>query len=175
MAKPTSTAMRPWPCHRLAKGLLRIGIDIGSAATFADLADDIWRRQSFAWDVPLMPAVHHGSRPWLDLFICISSWPVRALISVRRWLWNTASAFPAATPCMASWRSSCDGSGVGAGPSLLACGSWSWTSAASFWACIAPATRSAGSVWAFFCMSQSLPSAISTNVAWRASKSRTTG
>lgn len=33
---------------------------------FLELADDVWRREGFAWDAPLMLGIHRYSRPWLD-------------------------------------------------------------------------------------------------------------
>lgn len=35
-------------------------------AIFTDLAEDVWFREGFSWDAPLILALHHIGRPWLD-------------------------------------------------------------------------------------------------------------
>ncbi len=36
---------------------------------FLELVDDVWRREGFPWDAPLMLAIHCLSRPWLDTVV----------------------------------------------------------------------------------------------------------
>lgn len=36
---------------------------------FGALAEDVWMKESFSWDAPLMLAVHRLSAPWLDQFM----------------------------------------------------------------------------------------------------------
>lgn len=60
---------------------------------FLELAGDVWLNEGFAWDAPLMLAIHHYSRPWLDvLFMAITQTggvllviPVAGLVA---WLWR---------------------------------------------------------------------------------------
>lgn len=43
------------------------------AAIFLDLTGDVLFKEGLAWDVPLMLAIHHYRRPWLDtLFMAIT-------------------------------------------------------------------------------------------------------
>jgi membrane-associated phospholipid phosphatase len=46
-----------------ALGLLFI---LGLVAVFSDLVEDVWFREGFAWDAPIILAIHNFSRPWLD-------------------------------------------------------------------------------------------------------------
>lgn len=42
--------------------------------TFVKLADDVWFREGFRWDAPIMLAIHQYSQPWVDtLFIGITN------------------------------------------------------------------------------------------------------
>lgn len=53
-----------------------IGLLLALVATgiFIDLAGDVWLREGFTWDVPVMLAIHRLSRPWLDqLMLLITS------------------------------------------------------------------------------------------------------
>jgi membrane-associated phospholipid phosphatase len=55
---------RIWPALRVwLPGLLLV---IAASAIFIDLAGDVWLREGFAWDVPLIVAIHAYSAPWLD-------------------------------------------------------------------------------------------------------------
>jgi undecaprenyl-diphosphatase len=48
---------------RWALGLIFILVLV---AIFTDLTEDIWYREGFTWDAPLILAIHQFSRPWLD-------------------------------------------------------------------------------------------------------------
>ncbi len=48
---------------RWALGLLFI---LGLVAVFSDLVEDVWFREGFAWDAPIILTIHQLSRPWLD-------------------------------------------------------------------------------------------------------------
>jgi hypothetical protein len=37
----------------------------GLVALFTSLVEDVWFREGFAWDAPIILAIHHLSRPWL--------------------------------------------------------------------------------------------------------------
>ena len=37
-----------------------------AAAVFLELAGDVWLKEGFAWDAPLMLAIHRLQTPWLD-------------------------------------------------------------------------------------------------------------
>src|SRR6476659_809937 len=38
----------------------------GCSLSFGDLAEDVWFKEGFTWDVPVALAIHHFRRPWLD-------------------------------------------------------------------------------------------------------------
>jgi undecaprenyl-diphosphatase len=56
-APPLSLALR-W--------LGGLGLVLALVATFTELAEDVWFHEGFAWDAPLILALHQLSRPWLD-------------------------------------------------------------------------------------------------------------
>jgi len=39
-----------------------------ASIVFIELAEDVWLKEGFAWDAPLMLALHGLSQPWLDSF-----------------------------------------------------------------------------------------------------------
>jgi|GEM_PF-2873059 len=43
-----------------------LGLVLALVASFVELAEDVWFREGFAWDAPLILALHQLSRPWLD-------------------------------------------------------------------------------------------------------------
>lgn len=53
---------------RWALGLIVI---LGLVAIFTDLAEDVWFREGFTWDAPVILAIHQFSRPWLDTLMRI--------------------------------------------------------------------------------------------------------
>jgi len=54
--------------------MLNAVIFFSAGFTFLKLADDVWFREGFSWDAPIMLAIHQYSQPWLDtLFIGITN------------------------------------------------------------------------------------------------------
>ena len=49
--------------HQITLGVLLI-----AAFVFIGLAEDVWLNEGFAWDAPLMLALHSIRQPWLDTF-----------------------------------------------------------------------------------------------------------
>jgi membrane-associated phospholipid phosphatase len=45
---------------------LGFALILGLVAVFTELAEDVWFREGFAWDAPIILAIHQFSRPWLD-------------------------------------------------------------------------------------------------------------
>jgi len=43
-----------------------LGLVLALVASFTELAEDVWFREGFAWDAPLILALHQFGRPWLD-------------------------------------------------------------------------------------------------------------
>jgi membrane-associated phospholipid phosphatase len=39
-----------------------------ASIVFIELAEDVWLKEGFSWDAPLMLALHRFSQPWLDSF-----------------------------------------------------------------------------------------------------------
>jgi membrane-associated phospholipid phosphatase len=62
---------------------------------FLDLAGDVWLKEGFTWDAPIMLAIHRYTRPWLtQLMLLITqtgSWvAVVVMAIVLYWLWRHA-------------------------------------------------------------------------------------
>jgi membrane-associated phospholipid phosphatase len=63
-----------------------------STYVFFDLAGDVWFKEGFAWDKPIMLAIHDRSTPWLDsLFKMISytasKWVLIPIVIIAGWFW----------------------------------------------------------------------------------------
>lgn len=59
--------MRSLPTVRLIfRWLLSLFMFAGAALIFIELAEDIWFKEGFDWDAPLMLDIHRYSVPWLD-------------------------------------------------------------------------------------------------------------
>lgn len=41
-------------------------VPLTAVTLFLELAEDVWFREGFAWDAPIMLAIHSLSQPWLD-------------------------------------------------------------------------------------------------------------
>ncbi len=48
-----------------------LAVVLALGAIFTELAEDVWFREGFAWDAPLILALHQLSRPWLDTIMRI--------------------------------------------------------------------------------------------------------
>lgn len=46
---------------------VRLSTILGLLIVFAALAEDVWFKETFAWDAPVALAIHQFRRPWLDL------------------------------------------------------------------------------------------------------------
>lgn len=53
--------------------LVGLGILLTLVAVFTELAEDVWFREGFAWDAPLILALHGFSRPWLDTVMRVAT------------------------------------------------------------------------------------------------------
>lgn len=70
-------------------GLVFIG---GTTGIFLELAGDVWAKEAFPWDAPLMLAIHQFSWPWLDTLMIIITkigYPGALVIAPAGaiWLW----------------------------------------------------------------------------------------
>jgi undecaprenyl-diphosphatase len=57
------------------------------------LAEDVWLKEGFSWDAPLMRAIHRLSTPWLDAIMkgitfTASSAAVVLAAGIALWLWH---------------------------------------------------------------------------------------
>jgi membrane-associated phospholipid phosphatase len=81
-----------WPSLELIiRWVVGAGIVFVIAATFTDLAEDVWFREGFAWDAPIILAIHQASSPWLDAVMKAITWSgetgaVLTVIVVSVWL-----------------------------------------------------------------------------------------
>lgn len=55
-----------WRRNPLPRWSAALGLIAGLAAIFSALAEDVWFQEGFAWDAPIIMAIHSLSRPWLD-------------------------------------------------------------------------------------------------------------
>ena len=56
--RPSNKIIRFW-----VLGLL---FTLGLVVIFTDLAEDVWFKEGFSWDAPIILSIHQISRPWLD-------------------------------------------------------------------------------------------------------------
>jgi hypothetical protein len=74
---------------------------------FVDLAGDVWLKEGFTWDAPVMLAIHRYARPWLtQLMLVITSTgqsvAVIVLAIVLYWLWRRERKLDALTALVPS-------------------------------------------------------------------------
>lgn len=79
--------------HALRVWLPALLLVTAATAVFIDLAGNVWLREGFGWDIPLMQAIHSYSAPWLDaLMIGITHLGTYGAgltgIGVSLWMWN---------------------------------------------------------------------------------------
>lgn len=59
--------LKPELSKRLVlRWILGLVLISGLVAIFTDLAEDVWFREGFTWDAPIILAIHQLGRPWLD-------------------------------------------------------------------------------------------------------------
>jgi membrane-associated phospholipid phosphatase len=82
------------PFYALLSGwLLSLILVFGAAFTFLELAEDVWLKEGFSWDVPLMRDIHRLSTPWLDtlmksITLTASGAVIVLVVAVVVWLWH---------------------------------------------------------------------------------------
>lgn len=77
----------------LSRWLFCLTVVVGAAAVFLELAEDVWLKEGFSWDVPLMLDIHRLSTPWLDTImkgITLTSSGVAIILAagLAVWLWR---------------------------------------------------------------------------------------
>lgn len=82
-----------WPWRLLLGWLLGLIVVGGATAVFIDLAEDVWLKEGFSWDVPVMLAIHRSARPWLTgLMRYVTQAGSGAAVAVlgisAYWLWH---------------------------------------------------------------------------------------
>ncbi len=70
-----------------------VGLIGAAAVLFLELSEDVWLKEGFTWDAPIMLWLHQWRTPWLDnLFVAITQsagpWIVAGLIIVGIVLWQ---------------------------------------------------------------------------------------
>jgi len=58
-----------WSLHLLLRWMLGLGVVLVAMRIYFDLAEDVWAREGFAWDAPIIMAIHQFSSPALDKFM----------------------------------------------------------------------------------------------------------
>lgn len=66
MDRQSFSLSQAWERSPLLRWLAALGLIVGLAAIFSELAEDVWFQEGFAWDPPIIFAIHSLSRPWLD-------------------------------------------------------------------------------------------------------------
>jgi membrane-associated phospholipid phosphatase len=77
----------------LSRWLLSLLIVSVAASTFLELAEDVWLKEGFSWDAPLMRDIHRLSTPWLDTLMkgitfTGSGAAFVLAIGIALWLWH---------------------------------------------------------------------------------------
>ncbi len=77
----------------LSRWALSLLLVFGAAFTFLELAEDVWLKEGFSWDVPLMRDIHRLSTPWLDTLMkgvtfTASGAVITLVVAVVVWLWH---------------------------------------------------------------------------------------
>ncbi|MFZ0546857.1 MAG: phosphatase PAP2 family protein [Candidatus Promineifilaceae bacterium] len=86
-------SFRPNSYRTLVVWLVALGLLLGAATLFLELAEDVWLNEGFTWDATIMLDIHSLSRPWLDkLFWLITQTggPLIILLVVGTavWFWK---------------------------------------------------------------------------------------
>ena len=77
----------------LSRWLLSLIVVVSAASVFLELAEDVWLKEGFSWDVPLMLDIHRLSTPWLDtvmqaITLTSSGVVVVFAVGLAVWLWR---------------------------------------------------------------------------------------
>jgi len=54
------------PRRLIFRWLIGLGLVLGLVLIFGELAEDVWFREGFTWDAPIILAIHQLSNPFLD-------------------------------------------------------------------------------------------------------------
>jgi membrane-associated phospholipid phosphatase len=82
------------PFHELlSRWLLSLTIVAVAGFTFLELAEDVWLKEGFSWDAPLMRDIHRLSAPWLDTLMkgitfTASGAALVLVVGLALWLWH---------------------------------------------------------------------------------------
>lgn len=95
----SATRMKDRTTRLLLRWLVWSAVIASLAIIFARLAEDVWFQEEFAWDAPLMLAIHQGSRPWLDTVVRTITLTGGALavviaLGLAAWLWRGQRSRP---------------------------------------------------------------------------------
>jgi undecaprenyl-diphosphatase len=66
MQGTTNPQKVPLTKHLVFRWVIGLGFILGLVAVFTDLVEDVWFKEGFSWDAPIILAIHGLSRPWLD-------------------------------------------------------------------------------------------------------------
>lgn len=100
--KPVTERILALLTLQTAVWLVTVLVVVAAGNLFFELAEEVWLRAGFAWDAPLMLALHRLSTPWLDTAVRLVTLtggkllPV-PLAAVLVWLWRSGQRFEAVT------------------------------------------------------------------------------
>ncbi len=77
----------------LSRWLFSLTVVFCAAVVFLELAEDVWLKEGFSWDAPLMRDIHRLSTPWLDtvmkaVTLTSSGVAVAVAVGIAVWLWR---------------------------------------------------------------------------------------
>lgn len=86
-------SVRPDSRRQLLIWLVAFGLLLAAVIIFLELAEDIWLKEGFSWDAPVMLSVHNLSQPWLDkIFWLITQtgglWIILPVLGTAFWFWR---------------------------------------------------------------------------------------
>ena len=102
MQRLRALSKQPPPLSLALRWLGGLGLVLALVAIFTDLAEDVWFREGFAWDAPLILALHRLGRPWLDTLMRIvtqtgEGGAIALVLAVAAWFLWRRQALNAAT------------------------------------------------------------------------------
>lgn len=93
MIKPIIVFNQPTTPRKQIVWIFLAALAVLPLAIFLELGEDVWFRESFAWDIPLILKIHAYSQPWLNVLMRVTSetsgdYAVLGVVALAVWLWR---------------------------------------------------------------------------------------